>query len=494
MRAHHVRGFRLSAESVISAVIILVTALHGFSYLLSSYTASTPNVKTWWLLLGYQGAVAAFLVGAAYFKYRLSGKNTDISASCIARVIGDFGGFLPSLLILCCVGLLFHAYSKLALVNFHISNCIGELRNAWITTPHDQIPTYRRITSVIGHLLASLAYAGLFFSVYRFSIGVRKIASFAFASVFFLAGGVYAFFMGSQNAALALLVVTILAIGLGAISAPFSWRGSIGWLAIIAWFTLLAAFFSLFVFGNRVECGGASATLETYRQYEEAFFDEIPMRRKETVTEVSAQVRQACKACNAIFIYLNHGIYNFEHIVAQENLRGDPVFFAFFRGVAKRFGFPMEENPSKTRVYGLGGATLPGSAYHDFGFTGMVIVGVVQALLAILAGGLLRSGSLLWEGAGLVLYVVVGYVAALSMMFVGFNVISFPFITISMIFAMAGLIAWAKHSSNVRIRNRSGSEPMIACGGLDVHAPKLGCHISAVDVIEKQPASSIGEI
>lgn len=466
-------------------VVVLVTALHGLSYLLSDYTASTTSVKAWWMILGYQGAVGAILAGSAYFSYIRSDKSVAMSARCIAGAVERCGKFLPLLLVLCCVGLMFHAYSKLALVNFHLSNCIGELRNAWISTPHDQIPIFRRVTSVIGHLLSSFAYAGLFFALYSYSIGIRKKASFVFASAFFLAGVVYAFFMGSQNVVLALWVLTMLAIGLGAISVPPFWRGWSGRLAVSLWLTLLAASFSMSVFDNRVRCGEEAVTAKTFQQYEEAFFDEIPMRKKEAATEITSKVRQVCDTCNAIFIYLNHGIYNLERILAQGNLRGDPVFFNFFRGMAKRFGFPLEEKVNKVRVYGLGGATLPGSAYHDFGFAGVVVVGTVHAFLAILAGGLLRSGSLLWEGAGLVLYVVVGYVTALSLMFVGFNVIAFPFVTWSVAVAMAGLIAWVK-MRDIRIRELPDIEPaVIASGASRSRVPAQNARLGIGEVREE---------
>jgi hypothetical protein len=463
----------------------LVTVLHGLSYLLSSYTASTSVVKAWWMLLGYQAAVAVILAGFSYFSYLCSDKSVEMPARCITGAVEGWGRFLPSLLVLCCIGLAFHAYSKLALVNFHLSNCIGELRNAWITTSHDQIPIFRRVTSVIGHLLSSFAYAGLFFALYRYSIGARKMVSFLFASAFFLAGVMYAFFIGSQNAILALLVVSILAIGLGAISVQAFWRAWGGRLAVILWFMLLAAFLSLSAFDNRVHCGDGVASVQTFRHYEEAFFDEIPMRKKETIAEVSVQVRRVCNACNAIFIYLNHGIYNFAHIASQDNLRGDPVFFNFFRGAAKRFGFPIEEKVNKPRVYGLGGATLPGSAYHDFGFSGMVVVGIVHALLAILAGGLLRSGSLQWEGVGLVLYVAVGFVTALSMMFVGFNIIAFPFVVWSAAAAMAVLIAWVK-MRDIRIRELPGTGSAAAApSGLSGHMPAQNARLHSDEVLEK---------
>ncbi len=458
MDVHRFRSFRPSVEMVIGAVVVLVTVFHGLSYLLSSYTASTSAVKAWWMILGYQAALIVILAGSAYFNYLRAGKNIEMPARCLTSAMESYGKFLPSLVILSCVGLALHAYSKLALVNFHPPGCIGELRNVWITTPHEQIPFFQRTTSVLGHLLSSFTYAGLFFSIYRFSIDVRKTMSFVFACVFFLIGVAYAAFIGSQNVVLAHLVVAVLAVGLGAISVPEFWRGWSKRLLIFFCFATFTAFFSMSVFNNRVQCGGAVASMETYKQYEEGFLDEIPMIKKPTITEVSQEVRQLCEACNAIFIYLNHGIYNFQHIVTQEDVRGDPVFFNFFRGLAKRLGYPLEEKAHKVRVYGLGGATLPGSAYHDFGFIGLVLLGIVHALLAISAGHLLRSGAIKWEGVGLVLYVVVGFITGLSMMFVGFNVIAFPFVVWSTAMAATALIIWVKiHDMRVRKLSDIGS-------------------------------------
>ena len=87
MDVHRFRGFRPTVEIVISSVIVLVTVFHGLSYLLSSYTASIPTVKAWWIILGYQGAVTAILVASAYFHYLRSGKNMDISARCITGAV-----------------------------------------------------------------------------------------------------------------------------------------------------------------------------------------------------------------------------------------------------------------------------------------------------------------------------------------------------------------------------------------------------------------------
>jgi hypothetical protein len=254
----------------------------------------------------------------------------------------------------------------------------------------------------------------------------------------------YAAFIGSQNAALGLLVVAVLAIALGAVSAPSLSRGWGSRLAAVAAFTALAAMFSFSVFNNRVQCGGDKANLETFQQYETGFLDELPMKRKQALSALALFVRDTCHACNSVFIYLNHGIYNFERILAQGEARGSPLCFNFFKGVAKRLGFEFSEPPPKKRVFGLGGATLPGSAYHDFGMVGVIVAAIGHALLAILAGALLRSGSLSWEGVGLVLYVVVGFVTGLSLMFVGFNVISFPFIAISMTLVTTAVVGWTR--------------------------------------------------
>jgi hypothetical protein len=442
-----------------------VTVFHGFSYWLSSYTASATAVKAWWIILGYQGAVVAILTVSAYACYLRSNKNVEMSARSITGAVENCRKLLPVLLVFCCAGLVLHAYSKLALVNFHLSNCIGELRNAWITTPHDQIPIFRRVTSILGHLLSSLTYVGLFFSIYQYSIGMRKTASIIFACIFFLVGTGYAFFIGSQNVVLAHLVIIALAIGLGATSAPVFWQGWGRSLAVFICFAMLAGFFSASVFNNRVQCGGnVVATTETFQYYEENFSDELPMKKKERASGITSLVRQACNTCNAIFIYLNHGIYNFQYIVAQGDLRGDPVFFNFFRGIAKRLGFPIQENAKKLRVYGLGGATLPGSAYHDFGFGGLIYLGIAHVLMAIMASRLLRSGSIQWEGVGFVLFIIVGFVTALSLMFVGFNVIAFPFVAWSAMVVAAVLIAWVK-IRNYQIRQSSDTGATVIMPG-----------------------------
>lgn len=485
MDVYRFRRFRPSVEIVIGAVVVLVTVFHGLSYLLSTYTASTSAAKAWWMILGYQAALVVVLTGSAYVNYLRAGKRMEMPARCLTNAMESCGKFLPSLVILSCVGLALHAYSKLALVNFHLPGCIGELRNVWITTPHEQIPFFQRTTSVLGHLLSSFTYAGLFFSIYRFSIDVRKTMSFVFAIVFFLIGVAYAAFIGSQNVVLAHLLVAVLAVGLGAISVPEFWRGWSKRLLVFFCFAAFTAFFSVSVFNNRVQCGGAVANMETYKQYEEGFLDEIPMIRKSTITEVSEGIRELCEACNSIFIYLNHGIYNFQHIVGQGDLRGDPVFFNFFRGLAKRLGFPLEEKPHKPRVYGLGGATLPGSAYHDFGFIGLVLLGIVHALLAISAGHLLRSGAIKWEGVGLVLYIMVGFVTGLSMMFVGFNVIAFPFVVWSTAMAAVALIIWVKiHDMRIRRLSDFGSSA-ITPNPLVAYMPAQNVLLSDEIVAEK---------
>lgn len=482
MQVARFHGFKPTIEIVMSVLVVLVTMFHAVAYALSSYTASSTAAKAWWMILGYQGVVAVILAVYAYVDYSRSGRYVEMSARSITEAIENCGKLLPVLLTLCCVGFVLHAYSKLALVNFHLSNCIGELRNAWITTPHDQIPAFRRFTSIVGHLLSSFAYMGLFFSVYRYSIGLRKAASFLFASVFFLLGVGYAFFIGSQNVVLAHFVVAALAIGLSAASTPVFWRGWTRKLVIFGWLAAAAVFFSVSVFNNRVHCGGGAPSVQAFQHYEENFFDEIPMRKKETVTEFNSKVRQACDACNAIFIYLNHGIYNFQHIVAQGDLRGDPVSFNFFKGVAKRLGFPMREKSSKQRVFGLGGVTLPGSAYHDFGFSGLIYIGIAQILMVVAAGYMLRSGSIHWEGVGFVLYIVAGFVTALSLMFVGLNVIAFPFVAWSAIATIAGIITWKKfHDKRVHME----SIDMLRASRVDPHGSSSNVNPATGKILEK---------
>jgi hypothetical protein len=162
------------------------------------------------------------------------------------------------------------------------------------------------------------------------------------------------------------------------------------------------------------------------------------------------QVERLCAPCALGLIYLNHGLWNYEWI-AQTEARGDSVLLAPIAGWLVRLGVLEPHAGLASRAHGAGGLTLPGAAYHDLGPLGVILVGLALALMARTAGALMTSAPVR-SALGVILFVTAFLTVCHSLMFLGWAVMSFPFVMFALVatFLPAGLQRWLEQAGRRR--------------------------------------------
>lgn len=362
------------------------------------------------------------------------------------------------LVVFASLGVGLHIWSKYYLTGLHPITCISEIRFAWLAVDRQALPTSVRIGSVLGHLFTSFAYLGILAASFNISVsaGLKSIKrkDLALQLLFTLAGVLYAGFIGSRNAMLAFLVMSLIGVMLAMGSSAWSERGR-PWTVLATGLLLpfvSSIVFSSVIFSDRLFCyepealvklegqGLSAKKIAAYHMtgnYRE--FALIPRTSDSESNWRETLFADRCSICGSTMVYLNHGIFNLSRVLASE-ARGDPVLFNFFSSLVKRLGLDAvsPKGEGSKRVYGPGGVSLAGAAYHDFGAIGMVSTAMVL--------GLLFGQAILWIRftgirlmVGVWLFSCLFYVLLISNMFVGFSVLPFPFIAFGI---GAGFAAW----------------------------------------------------
>jgi hypothetical protein len=242
----------------------------------------------------------------------------------------------------------------------------------------------------------------------------------------------------SRSVLLCALIVAYLGAGYGwALAESRAWGTVLRAGIAVGSIMVIALLFNHVVFSAKIDCGSGSTA-----RYVEGNAKTMPVRYRlqdekwdagslinisldQIFRPVSEVIHEKCTSCIPTLLYLNHGIWNVEMVTSQDK-RGDPVLFAFARYWAYRLGLVSSPPAVGYRVYSAGGVTLPGAAYHDFGWKGVVGVGIaLGALLALSIVLICRGGLLLWFG--FTTLVAAGVMEALSLLFVAPATLAFPF-------------------------------------------------------------------
>lgn len=438
-------------------VAALILGLHCLVLWIAPFEsvyATAPAIAILWVFLAIFFACArlALVGGGMVSEHRPTSRIT------LAGVLQDHR-LKVFLVLLSLVGVLLHAWAKYYLTLLHPTTCISEIRFAWMAVDRSILPLHIRIASVLGHLLTSFAYLGIMAS----SFNIARSASIAsinrsdqILQLFFVIVGVlYAGLIGSRNAMLAFLAMSLVGTLLGSTYSGGAMQlrrqlqifGAGLLLPVIC-----AALFSSLIFSDRLLCdkpnallmlGGQQVSESQLVEYHlEGYYREFALvsRSKAPPSDWRRTVFiDMCSICSTTMVYVDHGIFNLARVMASE-ARGDPVLLKFFNSWLGRLGVIQAAPAGKTekRVYGPGGLSLGGAAYHDFGATGLVIT---AALLGALFGASIRlmrasgAGSLL----GAWIFSCLFYVLLISNIFVGFSVLPFPFIAFGV---GGGLAAW----------------------------------------------------
>lgn len=407
-------------------ISLIILGTHALSYKFSDIGPSNPYPGVWFLLVSYH---ALLLLPVYLWTRYMDPRNKDG----IHQLMEATWSLMLPLIVISIVGLTAHWYAKLNLLPETGYECLSLVRTNWLNHDRELLSTPVRVASMFGHLLSSFIFPGLFISAYH---SILKKRALFFLGFFALAGVAYALPIVSRTILLSLVIMGFM----GGALAIYSSQTGIFQKALRFGLTMggivLAAFLlSKAVFDNTLACGGGNGQIQdapivrnSVMKYENGFLDELPVRRLAS-SKTQEKVLNACPSCNMVFLYLNHGIFNFESVLANEQ-RGTPVMIAPVHNWLTRLGFdPDEERP--IRVYGRGGLTLPGAAWHDWGPVGMIVVALLHGGIAVISAFLFTRG-LLSAAFGLVLFVIPGLLSAFSLLFPAASTIGFPFIVFSM--------------------------------------------------------------
>lgn len=451
---------KMSSDMLFNRSLALIALVLGFHCIIlwiapfESLYATVPAIAILWAF------VVIFFICARLVLVGRSKTPTDGSAS---RITLD--GVLQDrrlqvfLVLFSLVGVTLHAWTKYYLIQLQPVSCISEIRFVWIGVDRSILPLHIRIGSVLGHLLTSFAYFGTMTASFNIGrsgmIGSIKRSDQILQSFFVIVGVLYAGLIGSRNAMLAFLVMSLVGaiLGITYSGRPMQLRRQLQVFVVGLLLPLIiAALFSALIFSDRLFCNKPEALLKSgmpqlsaqqivefhmtgnYKEFGlvSRSDDDRPDWRRTLFIE-------KCAICATTMVYVNHGIFNLSRVLASDS-RGDPVLLKFLSSWLGRLGLigPPPAGKVEKRVYGPGGLSLAGAAYHDFGVVGLVIT---AALLGGLFGASIRlmrthgKRSLI----GVWMFTCLLYVLLISNMFVGFSVLPFPFIAFGV---GTGLFAW----------------------------------------------------
>lgn len=400
------------------SLIVLIT--HVLSYKFSDIGPLNPYPGIWFLLVSYH--VLVLLPIYLWTRY-MEPQNKDN----IRHLMDASWSLILPLGLISMVGLLAHWYAKLNLLPETGYECLAQVRNGWLNHDRELLSIPVRVASVLGHLLSSFIFPGLFISAYH---SILKKRALFFLGFFALAGVAYALPIVSRTILLSLVIMGFMG---GALAIYLSQtrilQKAVRFCLIIGGIVLAAFLLSKAVFDNTMACGGGGNERASVVKYQNGFLDELPVQRLAPEEWAREKVLNACPSCDMVFLYLNHGIFNFESVLANEQ-SGTSVMLAPVRYWLTRIGFDLAQEPP-TRVYGRGGLTLPGAAWHDWGPVGMIVVALLHGGIAVVSAFLFTRG-LLAAALGLVLFVIPGLLSAFSLLFPAASTIGFPFIVFSM--------------------------------------------------------------
>jgi hypothetical protein len=413
-----------------------VTAAHLLFWSIAPFRSAHPEGPVWLAILLFEGVLAATIVLAARPTARIAGDRhgdwqSDLAALPIHRLFWIALG-----------GLVFHLLAKSELINSVTFECPTLLREAWIRHDRSQDPLWLRASSMLGHVGSQFAMPGLLFSAFQITYGRRGWAQW---SIFSGCAGVIIFYSAaimSRSTMLTALLITGLGVALGLCMAGSSlWsRLRNGGLAL-ALFLGAAMLFNLAIFNSKVECGE-----RTDIRYVQANLVGTDVGL--TSNRFSGKLWDSLRVLPSVQ-YLNHALWNFA-IIHDTEARGSPLLLSFVNEYLARIGIGRP-GEVKTRVHSLGGSTLPGAAYHDHGYPGLLAAALgVGACWALGAAMLMRGRS--WRLLGIACLVAAGLTIALSLLFVGPATMSFPFVIFAFLVCALGVLPAPDNNRPVIVR------------------------------------------
>lgn len=440
---------------VVGFLVIGITAFHALAYWAAPYGPVNGETTAWAVIVLYQGAVLATSAIFAPFGVRRIGTSGISREQLLGGAVRETCGVLAAITAL---GLALHYIGKSPLLAEAKGGSLEEVREIFLRYPREKLSAVERMASKAGHLLSNFYAPGLIVASVAVVSRGWSGRGVACLIVFVSAAVGYAFPMVSRSVLLtALWIVLCASVGTAlTVGARGRWRRSLGVTGVVA---VVVIALSAVVFIRKIERVGPALVEDNVADFlpirqaqsEEGEGEDVWRRSGDVApTRVDrAMLWEGCAVCALILTYVNHGIWNLASVVSTEE-RGRPVLFAFVRYWGDRLGVwrsQGERREKAKRVYGPGGLTLPGAAYHDFGWPGVVLTGVAVGALLGVGMGLMRSSA--WWPEGVAIFVLGGIVEGESLLFVAPGTLSFPFVAVA-------TLAWLLGMRAVRWRNTRG--------------------------------------
>ncbi|NBY13412.1 MAG: hypothetical protein EBQ76_01390 [Betaproteobacteria bacterium] len=403
-------------------MVAVVTGAHIVARLLAPFESIHPEWPVWLDILLFNGLLVTAIVLGARPAVRLAGRHPEdwqaaLSATPTAWLLG-----------ISLSGLVFHGIAKASLVTSIPLDCLGMLRGAWIHHDRSADPLWIRISSMLGHIGSHFAMPGLLLSAFQITHRVRSrpwLAYAGFAGVVI----VYAAAIVSRSTVLSALVITALGVMLGIAGKGGGLRRLHRGALAMALFLGLALAFNYLVFKAKIDCGNH----QTETRYVESNLVGTDVKlTSDSLVGKSFLTHSVLPTLQ----YLNHAIWNYS-IILDTDRRGSSLLFGFVGDYLQRLGLAPPGAP-KTRVHSLGGATLPGAAFHDYGIAGLAATAVAVGAWWVLGAALLVRGRR-WRYVGLACLVGAGLSIAMNLLFVAPATMSFPF-TLFAFLVCAGIL------------------------------------------------------
>lgn len=365
---------------------------------------------------------------------------------------------LDWLLVIVLAGLACHLIDKFVVRNIQPSWCLRTLREAWLKYPRSEDSIATSLWSAFGHIGIYFSFPAAFFfwntdHGKNFLMPALKFGLINFALM------LYSLTIGSRS-----VILLYLAVNLGSlVLAKIVFLKRQNYLAIVSALVVCSAFYASVVFYNRIAC---EENTKEY-SYIEGYFSELYISPKaenslniDTFSEKINWVRNTTKlnsancfdkawACRLrtsielVLIYLNHGIWNFETTIHQSSWPGT-VLLNPIKSISSRLKISPKEATESKRTYGAGSICLVGAIWYDLKDWGILVLGILHGLLMALPGVLLAFYSRATTLCGILLFLFLFTVNALSPWVFAPNLMASPFVTFAFLCSFFPLLGWKR--------------------------------------------------
>lgn len=368
-------------------MVLAVTAFHGLARWVTPFDSIHPEAPVWLSILLFQSVLIGVIwLGTLLISDQLRRSHFSFAANLERFPCG-------MLLVISVVGLTFHLVAKAWFFHEILSDCPTELRSIWMSHDRSADPIWLRVSSMLGYFGAHFAMPGLLICSWRIARGLRGRGTWLNFGALAVVIVVFAGVIVSRMVILTALVMVVL----GALLAVFDAKKLVakpllrGMLPVL-FFMALAGLFNHQVFKTKVECGERLSG-----QYLLA-----NLQGSDVVVRGGVRESNLAASIYPTLHYLNHAVWNYAMILDSDQ-RGAPVLTVFVRVYLHRMGIGSNPSEDGTRVYSRGGLTLPGAAYHDFGYPGLLAVAVITAAAWVIGAYLLMLGGV-WGGGSALLW------------------------------------------------------------------------------------------